>query len=141
MNDSKDARGPLPAAALAAVLAAVAKLITDEIALLKAEAARAVADARRALVLMAIAAVLALVALNMLAGAAVQGLIAAGLHPGWSMLAVGVGLLALALGYVQAARWRLRRQNLAPWRSERSLRRNMAALGGGNGEGRDNVDH
>ncbi len=130
MTDRRDGGGPLPAAALAAVIAAVSRLIGNEIALLKAEAARAAGDTRRALVFLAIAAILGLIGLQVLAGAAVEGLVAAGLHRAWSMVAVGGGLAVLALTYALAARRRLDGKSLAPWRSARSLRRDLAALGG-----------
>lgn len=130
MTDRNDGGSPLPAAALAAVIASLSRLMGNEIALFKAEATRAATDARGAVGLFAIAVLMGLVALNALAGAAVLGLMAAGLHPAWAMLAVGVGLLALALGYAQAARARLRRKNLTPWRSRRSLERSLSALGG-----------
>ncbi|MDX5359610.1 MAG: phage holin family protein [Rhodobacterales bacterium] len=122
--------GPLPAAAVSAVIAALAGLIGSHFALLRAEATRAAADTRRAMGLLAVALVLGLVGAILLAGAVVLGLVAAGMHPAWASLAVGVGLIALALGNVQAARWRLRAGNLAPWRSARSLRRTLAALDG-----------
>lgn len=129
MSERKDS-GPLPAAALAAVIAALARLAGNEIALLKAEAARAASDARSALAMFAVAAVLGLVALNLLAGAAVEALVLAGLHPVWAMLAVGGGLLLVTLACALTARRRLRPENLRPWRSRRSLRRDLAALGG-----------
>lgn len=140
MTDRNEGGGPLPAAALAAVIAALTRLLGNEVALLKAEAARAASDTRRAIGLFAVAVVLGLVALNALAGAAVLGLMAAGLHPAWAMLAVGVGLLALALGYAQAARWRLRRENLSPWRSRRSMQRSLSMLGGESEKAPDHAD-
>lgn len=133
MSEHKDS-GPLPAAALAAVIAALARLAGNEIALLKAEAARAASDARSALAMFAVAAVLGLVALNVLAGAAVEALVLAGLHPVWAMLAVGAGLLLVTLVCALTARKRLRPENLSPWRSSRSLRRDLAALGGDEGK-------
>lgn len=83
------------------VIEGVSRLVRGEIALAKAEAHLALQRAARAAAQIAVAGVLALVGLNALAGAAVAGLVALGLAPGWSGLVVGTVLLLVALGYLQ----------------------------------------
>lgn len=102
MTSRRPAGEDAPLAGLFAdVIEGVSRLIRGEIALAKAEAKLAVSQASRAAAQIAVAAIVGIVGLNVLAGAAVAGLVALGLAPGWSALIVGVVLLLLALGYLQ----------------------------------------
>lgn len=103
--DSEDA--PL-AGLFAEVITGVSRLVRGEIALAKAEMQVTLRQTARAAAQIALAGILALVGLNVLAGAAVAALVAAGLAPVWSALVVGLAFVLLALGYLQhgAGLWR-----------------------------------
>ncbi|MFE3837128.1 phage holin family protein [Pseudogemmobacter sonorensis] len=90
------------------VLAALSRLLRGEIALARAEAAQAGAGLARALTLVAVAAIVALVGLHLLAAAAVAGLVRLGLAEPLATLLAGAVLIALALVLVLRARARLR---------------------------------
>ena len=98
------------------------RLIRGELALARAEAKRSLSDATSAVGKLVVAAILGGVALNVLAGAAVVGLVAAGLTPVWASVAVGVGILLVAFVLVQLALSQLKPANLAPNRSMANLR-------------------
>jgi hypothetical protein len=80
---------------------------------------------------LALALVAGLVGLNTLAGAAVAGLVTAGLGPALAAVAVGLGLCALALGLALAGRASLRLKGLWPDRALRGLRRDADAMRAG----------
>ncbi|WP_413875217.1 phage holin family protein [Albidovulum sp.] len=69
-----------------------------------------------------------LVGLQALAGAAVAGLVAAGLGPVWSPLIIGLALCAIAAAFAYAGRAALAAKGIAPRRSLRNLRRDAVAL-------------
>lgn len=123
-----DQGGPGPFTALSGVIAAAAALVGKEIALAKAEFARAVDEAKGAVIQLVIAAVLAMVGLNVLAGAVVAAIIELGLSPLWAAALVGVVFLGLALGFAQSARSKLQMSNLAPNRSKDNLKRDLDTL-------------
>lgn len=133
-----EGRGPGPGTALtqifADVIEALMRLMRGEIALARAEMSRAIGDLGRACAQLAIAGILALVALNVLAGAVVAGLVAAGLSPIWAQVVVGGVLALLALGFLQYGLSLLRRADLTPHRSLDNLRRDAEALTGRTGE-------
>ncbi len=105
-----------------------ARLISGEIALARAEAKRSIGDAGSALGKLAIAAILAVVALNVLSGAAVAGLVMLGLTPVWASLAVGAGLVLLAALIARVALAQLKPANLAPKRMMANLRQDAETL-------------
>lgn len=117
-----------PASLLGDVVAGLGRLVKGEIALAKAEAKRSVQDATSAIVKLVIAAILAITALNVLAGAAVAGVVELGLSPFWASLLVGVVLLLIAGGVLQYALHLLKPSNLAPRRSFDNLRRDAETL-------------
>lgn len=127
-RQSGDNGGVGPIAALGLVITSASKLMRNEISLVKAEAARAAFEAKGALIKLLIAAVLAMVGLNVLAGAIVAAIIEAGLSPMWAAVIVGAVFLALALGYAQSARSALKVSNLMPGRSGDSLRKDADTL-------------
>ena len=110
------------------MIGAAGRLVQGEIALAKAEAVQSLEDLVRAVIKLMVAAILAIGGLNLLAGAAVQGLIAAGLKPVWAYLAVGGGLLALALILTLLASRQIKRARLAPARSLDRMRRDAETL-------------
>lgn len=104
------------------------RLVKGELLLARAEAAEGLRSAGSGLVKIGVAAIIGLVGLNVLAGAAVAGLAATGLGPAWSALVVGVALSALALGLALAGRAALRLRGLWPDRALRGLRRDAEAV-------------
>ena len=86
------------ASLLSDVVTGLGRLLQGELRLARAEAAAGLKTAGAGLVKLALALVAGLVGLNTLAGAAVAGLVAAGLGPAVAAVAVGLGLCALALG-------------------------------------------
>jgi Putative Actinobacterial Holin-X, holin superfamily III len=113
---------------VADLLSGLSRLVRGEIALARAEVTRSVKDAVGALIAAVIAAILAITALNVLAGAAVAGLVTLGLSAFWASVAVGVVLLVAAIGFLQFARQRLSPSNLVPKRSMTNLRRDAETL-------------
>jgi len=103
------------------VLRQFSRLMQDEVALAKAEVSRNLSKARTGLVLIGVAAILALVALNVLAGALVGYLAQTGMTAGTAALIVGGVLLIVALILVLAGKSRLNADALAPSRTTESL--------------------
>ena len=117
-----------PAGLLGDVVSGFARLVRGELALARAEAKQSLDDATSALGKLVIAAILGITALNVLAGAAVAGLIAAGLSPVWASLAVGAGLLVVVFALVQFGLTQLKPSNLAPKRIMENLRQDAETL-------------
>lgn len=109
-------------------MAAMTRLVRGEIALARSEAEQALERSARAALQIGIAAILALVGLNVLAGASVAGLVALGLAPGWAGLIVGAVLLLLGLGYLQFGLGLLRKARRAPGQTIQGLRKDIEAL-------------
>ncbi|HQU68785.1 MAG TPA: phage holin family protein [Albidovulum sp.] len=105
-------------------------ILRGEIALAKAEMRDTAAKAGSALALMAVAAVLGVVGLNMLAGTAVLALIAMGLSEVVAALVVGVAILGVAAILFFMARDRLQAASKAPGRVKENLKRSAAAVKG-----------
>jgi len=116
---------------LSDVISGMSRLVRGELKLAKAEAAEGVKHAVGGLVKIAIAAVLALVGLNVLAGAAVAALAATGMGPAWASLIVGVALCVLALILVLAGKAALKLRGLWPDRAMRGVRRDAEAVQAG----------
>lgn len=116
------------AAILSDILSGIGKLLQGELALARAEAARGLRGAAGGLAMLAAATVAGLVGLNVLAGAAVGVLVAAGLGQVWSPLIVGLGLCALAFGLALAGRAALRPGRILPRRSLHNLNRDVDTI-------------
>lgn len=104
------------------------RLIADEAALARAEISRNLSRAGRGIVLVAGAALVALVALNTLAGALVAVLAAQGLAPWVAALIVAVGLLVVAAVAALAGKSRLSGEALMPRRTFDNLQRDFDHL-------------
>lgn len=113
------------------VVTGFGRLVRGELMLARAEATEGLKTAAGGLAKIAAAVVLALVGLNVLAGAAVAALAAAGLGPAWAAVIVGVGLCGLALILALAGRAALSLKGLWPDRATRGLRRDAEALRAG----------
>ena len=120
--------GENPAGLVTDVVTGLARLVQGEIELARAEVARSLRDAAAAVGKLVIAAILGITAVNVLAGAAVAGLVALGLSPVWASVVVGGILLLLAFGTLQFALSVLRPANLAPKRIFPNLRRDAETL-------------
>ncbi len=110
------------------VVAGFARLVRGEFALASAEAKRSLGDASAALAKLVIAAILGITAVNVLSGAAVAGLVLAGLAPIWASLAVGAALLLAAYIFVRVGLAHLKPANLAPKRMMANLRQDAQTL-------------
>lgn len=113
---------------LAEITAGLGRLVRGELSLARAEAAEGLKAAGSGLLKIAVAAVVGLVGLNVLAGAAVAGLAATGLGPAWAALIVGGGLCLVALGLALAGKAALRLRGIMPNRAFRGLRRDAEAV-------------
>lgn len=122
--------GPPPGAAalLSEVVAGIGRLVRGELALARAEAVEGARRAAGGIGRIAAAAVIGLVGLQALAGAAVGGLMAAGLGPIWSPLLVGLALCVVAAVLFHLGRSALGPRRLLPRRSLRNLERDAAAV-------------
>jgi hypothetical protein len=116
------------ASLLSDVVAGFGRLVQGELMLARVEATQGLQAAGAGLAKIALAAVLGLVGLNVLAGAAVAGLVQAGLGPVWAALVVGLGLCSIGVGLVLAGRAALRLRGLWPDSAARSLRRDAEAV-------------
>jgi hypothetical protein len=113
---------------LSEITSGLGRLVKGELMLARAEAAEGLRVAGSGLAKLALAAILALVGLNVLAGAAVAGLAATGLGPAWAGLIVGLALCLLALVLAMAARAALRLRGMLPDRALRGLQRDAEAV-------------
>lgn len=113
---------------LSDVAAGVGRLVQGELRLARAEATEGLKAAGSGLVKIAVAAIVGLVGLNVLAGAAVAALAATGIGPAWSALLVGAVLCLVALGLAMAGRAALRLRGIWPDRALRGLRRDAEAV-------------
>jgi hypothetical protein len=116
------------ASLLSEVATGLGRLVKGEMMLAKAEAVEGAKAAVGGLVKIAVAALLALVALNVLAGAAVAALAEAGLGAGWAALLVGLVLIGIAAGLALAGKAALTLRGLWPDRAMRGVRRDAEAV-------------
>ncbi len=116
---------------LSEVVSSLSRLVRGELTLAKAEATEGIKQAVGGLVKIAVAAILSLVGLNVLAGAAVAALAATGLGPAWASLIVGICLCVLALILVLAGRAALKLRGVWPDRALRGVRRDAEAVQAG----------
>ena len=113
---------------LSEVASGVGRLVQGELRLARAEVAEGLKTAGSGLVKIGIAAVVGLVGLNVLAGAAVAALAVAGLGPVWAAFVVGLALCLVALGLALAGRAALRLRGAWPDRAVQNLRRDAEAV-------------
>ena len=103
-------------------------LIEKEIQLAKAEIGENITRAGLAVGLLLGATILAVVALNLVAGTLVAALIAAGLSVVWAPLIVAGGFAIIALVMVLKAQADLKKATRAPSRAAESIRRDAKAF-------------
>lgn len=120
--------GESPVDLVGDVVAGFSRLVRGEFALATAEAKRSVSEAKGALGKLVVASVLGITALNVLAGAAVAALVAAGLAPIWATLVVGIVLLVVAYALIQSGLSQIKPSNLAPKRIMENLRQDAETL-------------
>ncbi|WP_306115539.1 MULTISPECIES: phage holin family protein [unclassified Roseovarius] len=106
----------------------VSGLVRSEVDLARAEISENMNRAGMAVGLIAGAAIIALVALNVLAAALVAALTEAGLDAGWSALIVGAVLAVTAFGLMSKGLDDLKLSNLAPTRTVKNVQRDAAAV-------------
>lgn len=121
-----DEQAPLRAV-ISDIVTRITVLLRKEIDLARSEVAENLNRASLGAGLVVVGAILALTALNVLAVAAVVGLMTTGLDVIASTLVIGVGGLVVAIAVAAAGISRLRPSSLAPTRSIRELRRNADA--------------
>jgi MFS family permease len=122
-NTSKSAGGLLSDA-----LSNVSSMVRNEVDLARAEVSENVSRAGVAIGLIAGAAIIALVALNVLAAALVAALTEAGLDAGWSALIVGVVLAVIAFVLIGKGVNDLKLSSLAPTRTVKNVKRDAEAV-------------
>lgn len=133
-NGPSGSPSPDPAAAagigglLGGLFAGLAQLFRHEIALAKAEAGASLGRLKTGLILLAIALILALVALNVAATTAIAALVWAGVGPVLSPALVTLAGLGLAALCLWAALRRLSARSLTPRRTIAALRENGETL-------------
>jgi hypothetical protein len=128
MRDQSPEQEPGVAGLFSEVLSGVGRLVQGELRLARAEAADSLRSVGSGIAKLAGAAVVALVGLNVLAGAAVAALARAGLGPAGAGLAVGVVLVLVALLLALAGRHALQLRAHKPRRFLDGLRRDAQAV-------------
>ncbi len=113
---------------LTEAMANVSGLVRSEVDLARAEISENVTKAGVAVGLIAGAAIIALVALNVLAAALVAALTEAGLDAGWSALIVGAALGIIAFILINKGVNDLKLSSLAPTRTVKNVQRDAAAV-------------
>lgn len=113
---------------LSDAMGSVSSLIRNEVDLARAEISENATKAGVAIGLIAVAAITALVALNVLAAALVAALTEAGIAAGWSALIVGVVLGGVAFFLMTKGVNDLKVSNLAPMRTAKNVKRDAAAV-------------
>ncbi|WP_108482828.1 phage holin family protein [Oceaniglobus ichthyenteri] len=106
----------------------VSALVRNEVDLARAEVSENLNRAGVAIGLIAGAAIIALVSLNVLAAALVAALTEAGLDAGWSALIVGVVLAAVAFVMIGKGVNDLKLSSLAPTRTVKNVKRDAEAV-------------
>lgn len=106
----------------------VSALVRNEVDLARAEISENINRAGVALGMIAGAAIMALVALNVLAAALVAALTEAGLDGGWAALIVGVILAVIAYVLISKGVNDLKLSSLAPTRTAKNVKRDAAAV-------------
>ena len=110
------------------LVATLGRILRGEIALARAEIAQGLRAALRGLVMIVVAVILLITAIQLFAGAAVAALVGAGLSPLWAMLVMVAVLAAIAVALGIAGLRRLRPETLLPQRAFAGLRRDAETL-------------
>ena len=125
---SNDTPNKSAGALLSDTLSNVSGLVRSEVDLARAEISENVTKAAVAVGLIAGAALIALVALDVLAAALVAALAEAGLDAGWAALIVGAGLGILAYVLINKGINDLKLSSLAPTRTVKNVQRDAEAV-------------
>ena len=123
-----EAQGPSFARLAARALDQMRGLMRREVDMARAELDESLSDVGAAVALAASAMVIALAALNVLAGALVAALAELGLEPGWAALVVGLALALVAGGMAMRAMKDLKSASLAPKRTADRLQADAEAV-------------
>lgn len=110
------------------ILTHLSNLMRKEIDLARSEMGENLRRAGIALGLVALSAILAITALNLIAGAIVTALVASGLQPAVASLVVAGGGLVIAIALLAKGLRDLRRSSLAPKRAAERIKRDANAL-------------
>jgi hypothetical protein len=113
---------------LSSALGNISSLVRNEVDLARAEVSENINRAGVAIGLIAGAAVIALVALNVLAAALVVALTNAGMGDGWAALIVGGVFAIIAFIMARKGLGDLKLSSLAPTRSAKNVQRDAAAI-------------
>jgi TRAP-type C4-dicarboxylate transport system permease small subunit len=113
---------------LVKVLRQFSTLMQDELALARAEMASNARRAGAGVAMLGVAAIVALVALNVLAAALVAWIAANGISAGLASVIVGGGLLVIALILALVGKGRLSAEALAPSRTTRSVQKDAETV-------------
>ncbi len=113
---------------LTEALTHISNLVRKEIDLARAELNENMNKAGVAIGMIVGGVVVALVALNVLAGALVAGLAELGIEEGWAALIVGLILAAVAFGLAKKGAGDLKLSSLAPTRTARNVREDTHAV-------------
>jgi MFS family permease len=123
-NNTNKSAGDL----LSDALTNVSSMVRNEVDLARAEVSENVSRAGVAIGLIAGAAIIALVALNVLAAALVAALTEAGLDAGWSALIIGVVLAVIAFVLIGKGVNDLKLSSLAPTRTVKNVKRDAEVV-------------
>jgi protein-S-isoprenylcysteine O-methyltransferase Ste14 len=110
------------------VASELGKIMQGEMNLARAEVSEGARKAGGGVVKIAVAAMLGLVGLNVLTGAAIAGLAATGLGVGWASCIVGIALCFVAVALVLSAKAALKARHLIPVRAFANIRRDLSAV-------------
>ena len=113
---------------LADVMGNVGNLVRNELDLARTEFAASLKSAGTAIAAILVAAILALIGLNVLAAALIGTLVWAGMAPQWASLLVGGGLLVIALLIGSSALSSLQQIGFVPKRTARNVKRDAEAV-------------
>ncbi|RVT84201.1 phage holin family protein [Rhodobacteraceae bacterium CCMM004] len=126
MSDETDNRST--PSLIADVMTHLSTLVRKEVDLARTEVNENLSRAGVAVGMIAGAAIIVLVALNVLAAALVAALTELGLDAGWASLIVGVALAAIAFGMMMKGLNDLKLQSLAPTRTVKNVQRDAEAV-------------
>ncbi|WP_112308769.1 phage holin family protein [Pseudogemmobacter bohemicus] len=118
MSGASDDDDKTPGGLVLQIAGAAMRLLRGEIALRKAEAREIGLILARALVIILVGLVLALLGLGQLADAGHAALVMAGLAPVWASLLIGIALCLVAAGLIW---WQLRRIRRAGYFARREI--------------------
>ncbi|MEY8838082.1 phage holin family protein [Cribrihabitans sp. XS_ASV171] len=123
MSDPRTNQGPV--SLVSEIVSQVVRIFRKELRLATEELSENAHRATIALVFLAVAFLLALVALNILAGAATAALVETGMEPHWAALVVGGALLLVGAIFLWKGLHDLKARRLMPTRTMDSMRRDV----------------